>query len=104
MKSSCCYTMFNTPINSSAEHIFIIVVKTENKTAINHDAKTMQSIWLFVSSALPAHEEENKAESERAKAKRLAHSFLGAFSASRTDEDWKKVKEDYLVSKYASNE
>ena len=68
------------------------------------DAKTMQSIWLFVSSALPAHEEENKAESERAKAKRLAHSFLGAFSASRTDEDWKKVKEDYLVSKYATNE
>ena len=27
------------------------------------DAQTMQSIWLFVSSALPAHEEENKAES-----------------------------------------
>lgn len=43
-------------------------------------------------------------ESERAKAKRLAYSFLGAFSASRTDEDWKKVKEDYLVSKYATNE
>ena len=45
-------------------------------------------------------QEENIVESERAKAKRLAHSFLGAFSASRTDEDWKKVKEDYLVSKY----
>jgi len=65
------------------------------------DVETMQSIWLFVSSALPAHKEENITESERAKAKRLAHSFLGAFSASRTDEDWKKVKEDYLVSKYA---
>ena len=26
---------------------------------------------------------------------------MGAFSASRTDEDWKKVKEDYLTEKYA---
>jgi len=37
--------MFNSPINSPAENIFIIVVKTENETAIDHDAKTMQSFY-----------------------------------------------------------
>ena len=43
MECSCCYTMFNTPINSPAEHIFVIVVKTENEATIDHDAKTMQT-------------------------------------------------------------
>ena len=37
----------------------------------------------------------------RAKAKELAHSFLGSFAASRTEEDWKHVKENYLTEKYA---
>ena len=36
------------------------------------------------------------AESERAKAKRLAHSFLGAFSANRTDEDYKNYNTDFI--------
>ena len=43
MESSCRYTMFNSPIHCPAEDIFVIVVKTENEAAIDHDAKTMQS-------------------------------------------------------------
>jgi len=64
------------------------------------DAKTMRSIWLYVSSALPTRQEKPE-DDERAMAKELAHSFLGAFSASRTEKDWKDVKEEYLTSKYA---
>lgn len=63
------------------------------------DAKTIHSLWLYITTILPS-QEENAAE-RRAKAKELAHSFLGSFAASRTDEDWKKVKEDYLTEKYA---
>lgn len=64
-----------------------------------NDAKTIQSLWLHISTVLPS-QEETKTE-KRAKAKELAHSFLGAFAASRKNEDWKKTKEDYLVDKYA---
>jgi len=65
----------------------------------DNDASAIQSIWLYVS-ALPAvHNKKHDAE-KRAKAKELAHSFLGVFSPSRTDKDWKEVKETYLVEKY----
>ena len=37
--------MFNSPINSPTENIFIIVVKAENETAIDHDAEAMQSFY-----------------------------------------------------------
>lgn len=66
------------------------------------DEKTIKSIWLYVTTALPLQEEENQEALRRAEAKELAHSFLGSFAASRTDQDWKRVKEDYLVEKYAS--
>lgn len=68
----------------------------------DNDEKTMQSIWLFVTSTLPLQDEKEKENLRRAKAKELAHSFLGSFAASRTEADWKQVKEDYLVEKYAS--
>ena len=66
------------------------------------DEKTIKSIWLYVKTALPLQEEKNQEALRRAKAKELAHSFLGSFAASRTEEDWKRVKEDYLIEKYAS--
>ncbi len=65
------------------------------------DAKTMRSIWLFVSSALQNQQEKNAVVDDRTKAKELAHSFLGAFSGNNISEDWKKEKEDYLLGKYA---
>ena len=37
--------MFNAPIDSPAEYIFIIVIKPKYETTINHDAKTMQSFY-----------------------------------------------------------
>ena len=66
------------------------------------DEKAIQTIWLYVSTALPLQEEKEQETLRRAKAKELAHSFLGSFAASRTEKDWKQVKEDYLVEKYAS--
>ena len=65
------------------------------------DEKAIQAIWLYVKTAFPQEEKDQEAI-RRAKAKELAHSFLGSFAASRTEEDWKQVKEDYLVEKYAS--
>lgn len=66
------------------------------------DEKAIQSIWLYVKTALPLQNEKDQAMLRRAKAKKLAHSFLGSFAASRTEEDWKRVKENYLTEKYAS--
>ena len=66
------------------------------------DEKAIQSIWLYVKTALPLQNEKDRAMLRRAKAKELAHSFLGSFAASRTEEDWKRVKENYLTEKYAS--
>ena len=66
------------------------------------DEKAVQSIWFFITNTLPLQEMKDQATSRRAKAKELAHSFLGSFAASRTDKDWKEVKEDYLVEKYSS--
>ncbi len=66
----------------------------------DNDAKTMESIWLFVSSALPSDKDKITEEEERTKSKELAHFFLGAFSESRFNNDWKDVKENYLVEKY----
>ncbi|MBQ3752916.1 MAG: hypothetical protein II864_05120 [Prevotella sp.] len=66
------------------------------------DEKAIQSIWLYVKTALPLQNEKDQAMLRRAKAKELAHSFLGSFAASRTEEDWKRVKENYLTEKYAS--
>ena len=57
------------------------------------------AVRLYITTIMPSQEED--AAERRAKAKELAHSFLGSFAASRTDEDWKKVKEDYLTEKYA---
>jgi len=68
----------------------------------DNDEKVVQSIWFFITNTLPLQEMKNQAASRRAKAKELAHSFLGSFAASRTDKDWKEVKEDYLVEKYSS--
>jgi hypothetical protein len=65
----------------------------------DNDSSTMRSIWLYITTTLPI-EHDKKDNDERDKAKELAHSFLGAFSASRTDEDWKKIKEEYLIEKY----
>lgn len=67
----------------------------------NNDAKTMQSIWLFISKTLPEEEPEESLEDKRSRSRQLAHSFLGAFAASRTERDWKEVKEEYLTEKYA---
>ncbi len=66
------------------------------------DEKTMQSIWLFVTSALSSQEDKEQERMRRAKAKELAHSFLGSFALSRTEKDWKQEKEDYLIEKYSS--
>lgn len=66
------------------------------------DKKTVESIWLYVSTALPLHEEKSQEALRRAKAKELAHSFLGSLATGRPQEDWKKIKEDYLVEKYSS--
>jgi hypothetical protein len=66
------------------------------------DEKAIQSIWLYVKTALPLQNEKDQEMLRRAKAKELAHSFLGSFAASRTEEDWKRVKENYLTEKYAS--
>lgn len=66
------------------------------------DEKAIQSIWLYIKTALPLQEEKNQETLRRAKAKELAHSFLGSFAASRTEADWKQVKEEYLIEKYAS--
>ena len=66
------------------------------------DEKAIQSIWLYVKTALPLQNEKDQAMLRRAKAQELAHSFLGSFAASRTEEDWKRVKENYLTEKYAS--
>ena len=66
------------------------------------DEKAIQSIWLYVKTALPLQNEKDQEMLRRAKAKELAHSFLGSFAASRTEEDWKRVKENYLTDKYAS--
>lgn len=68
----------------------------------DNDEKAMHSIWLYVTSALPLQEEKDQEALRRAKAKELAHSFLGSFAASRTEKGWKQVKEDYLTEKYAS--
>ena len=35
-------TMLNAPVHRPAEHVPVIVVKTENKAAVNHNAKTLQ--------------------------------------------------------------
>ena len=35
-------TMLNAPVHCPAEHVPVIVVKTENKAAVNHNAKTLQ--------------------------------------------------------------
>ena len=43
MKGGRCDAMFNPPINSSSKYVFIIMVKSKNKTSVNHDTKTMQS-------------------------------------------------------------
>lgn len=53
---------------------------------------------IYINPILPSQEETSI--ERRAKAKELAHSFLGSFAASRTDEDWKKIKEEYLREKY----
>ena len=66
------------------------------------DEKTIESIWLYLTTALPLTGEKGQETLRRAKAKELAHSFLGSFAASRTEKDWKQVKEDYLTEKYAS--
>lgn len=66
------------------------------------DEKAIQSIWLYVKTALPLQNEKDQEMLRRAKAKELAHSFLGSFAASRTEEDWKRFKENYLTEKYAS--
>ena len=66
------------------------------------DEKAIQSIWLYVTSAMPLQEGKDQETLRRAKAKELAHSFLGSFAASRTEKDWKQVKEDYLIEKYSS--
>lgn len=66
------------------------------------DEKAIESIWLYVKTALPLQNEKDQESLRRAKAKELAHSFLGSFAASRTEEDWKHVKENYLTEKYAS--
>jgi hypothetical protein len=66
------------------------------------DEKAVQSIWLYVKTALPLQEEMDQETLHRTKAKELAHSFLGSFAASRTEKDWKQVKEDYLIEKYSS--
>lgn len=66
------------------------------------DKKTIESIWLYLTTALPLTGEMSHEAIRRAKAKELAHSFLGSFAASRTEKDWKQVKEDYLTEKYAS--
>ena len=66
------------------------------------DEKAIESIWLYVKTALPLQKENDQETLRRAKAKELAHSFLGSFAASRTEEDWKRVKENYLTDKYAS--
>ncbi len=68
----------------------------------DNDEKTVQSIWFFITNTLHLQEMKGQATSRRAKAKELAHSFLGSFAASRTDKDWKEVKEDYLVKNYSS--
>ena len=66
------------------------------------DETIIQSIWLYVTTGLPLQGEQNQESLHRAKAKELAHSFLGSFAASRTEEDWKRVKEESLTEKYAS--
>ena len=49
------------------------------------DEKAIQSIWLYVTSAMPLQEGKDQEPLRRAKAKELAHSFLGSFAASRTE-------------------
>lgn len=66
------------------------------------DEKTVESIWLYLTMVLPQKSETDKESLRRAKAKELAHAFLGSFAASRTEKDWKQVKEDYLTEKFAS--
>ena len=66
------------------------------------DEKTIESIWLYLTTAMPLTDDMSQETLRRAKAKELAHSFLGSFAASRTEKDWKQVKEDYLTEKYAS--
>lgn len=70
----------------------------------DNDANTMRSIWLYISTAIPQEKDNSRKSDERAKAKELAHSYLGAFSASKTADDWKQVKEDFLVEKYGKKE
>lgn len=70
----------------------------------DNDADTMRSIWLYISTAIPQEKDNSRNSDERAKAKELAHSYLGAFSSSKTDDNWKKVKEDFLVEKYGKKE
>ena len=66
------------------------------------DERTIESVWLYLTTALPLKGEMAQESLRRAKAKELAHSYLGSFAASRTEKDWKQVKEDYLTEKYAS--
>lgn len=68
----------------------------DNNTAL------LEKVFLFLKVNVPENEKNKQVENGRAKAKELAHSFLGAFAESRTDEDWKKVKEDYLIEKYGN--
>ena len=66
------------------------------------DEKTIESIWLYLTTAMPLTDDMGQETLRRAKAKELAHSFLGSFASSRTEKDWKQVKEEYLTEKYAS--
>lgn len=45
------------------------------------DKKAIESIWLYVTTALPSQEEKNQETFRRARAKELAHSFLGSFAS-----------------------
>ena len=66
----------------------------------DNDTALLEKVFLFLKVNVPEKKEEEEEREKRVKAKELAHSFLGAFADSRTDEDWKKVKEDYLTEKY----
>ena len=68
----------------------------------DNDTALIEKVFLFLKVNVQEKKENGREENGRAKAKELAHSFLGAFAESRTDEDWKKVKEDYLIEKYAN--
>lgn len=60
----------------------------------------VKNIWLYLMKIPAPKTQDQDLTTEQRRRLALVKKHAGAFAVSKTDKDWKEVKEEYLIEKY----